>query len=145
MSPPSPNPSSVPIPASKISGPKHVQWHMVLDNELDMLTDKQAGVMGAIGFTALGGVVGGLIPCVAAIEKINVSPLTPIDVVALAVFFASLTASLICLITFFCYRHQNTSLKEEIRKRGKGEDTFGSRSPFTGRVFTIPSISVTQE
>ncbi len=97
-----------------------------------MLTDKQAGVMGAIGFTALGGVLGGIIPCVSAFEKVNNAPFLTVDFIALAVFFASSAASLICLIAFFWTKSQNKSLKDEIRTRGKPE---ASPSPFSDPAF----------
>ncbi|MCL6653479.1 hypothetical protein A6R70_14395 [Agrobacterium rubi] len=134
MTPHPDNLTSVAMPAAHISAPKLVQWHMIMDNELDMLTDKQTGAMGAIGFTALGGVLGGIIPCVAVVEKINLSPLTISDIIALGVFFCCSSASLICLVSFFWSRKQNKSLKEDIRGRGKPE---APKSPFTQGSFTI--------
>ncbi|KAF1005417.1 MAG: hypothetical protein E5299_02251 [Burkholderia gladioli] len=47
--------TAIHAPQSKVSAPDYLEWHMILDNELDMLTDKETSLYGAIGFTALAG------------------------------------------------------------------------------------------
>lgn len=134
MTPLPQNLTSVAMPAAKISAPQHVQWHMIMDSELDMLADHETGVIGALGFTAIGGLLGGAVPFLAAVDKIGVSTVEKADVVAVAIFVGCAVAAIICIGIFALKIYRNESLKTKIRNRGMAEP---ARSPFTGPGFTF--------
>lgn len=123
------SPGAFVSPAQRVGAPEHVDWHMILDQELTQLSQPDSGVMGSIGFTALGGFVG-LIPGLAGvITKLSQSPTLPageaalpigfVDVVTVAATAGCLIGAVICLITFAVNKYRNAGLTAKIRQRKK--------------------------
>lgn len=107
-------------PVQSLSIPEYVEHHMVLDAELDRLTEAATSGLGSAGFTALGTCLG-IIPNVgAAVAKITSKPVVPLDVpdvVSLVVFSGCLVACVICLAIHRTRATQTTALVEKIRAR----------------------------
>src|ERR1700687_5123073 len=88
-------------PATRISMPPVVDWHMILDRELDQLTRPEMGVIGSLGFVALGAVFGLIAPLFGALEKVGAEPPNIMgkgDIAAIAAFFGCLGLTVICLL-----------------------------------------------
>ena len=114
---PSSEPGSI-MPRGRVSAPEYVDWHMILDQELDQLSNLQTGVLGGLGFTALGATLGVAPSFVVAISKAS-AELARGDVTAMLIFVASLVAAVICLSLYFLSRRKTRSLPETIRARNK--------------------------
>ncbi|MCK1592143.1 hypothetical protein [Bradyrhizobium sp. 169] len=109
-------------PAARISMPAFVDWHMILDRELDQLTQPQSGLLGSLGFVGLGAVLGLIGSFVAALEKLATIPAAPVskaDISNLLAFPACIVLTAICLLLAFLSWRRNSCLADEIRKRPK--------------------------
>lgn len=105
-------------PSAQIRRPDHVSWHLVQDSELDMLTNKEAGVFGAIGFATFGSALGVLPQMIASVDKIGSADFNNADLWAFIIFAGSIVAMVICLTSFFWNKSRNSDIKKQIRERG---------------------------
>jgi hypothetical protein len=109
-------------PAPRISMPDFVDWHMILDRELDQLSRPEHGVLSSLGFVALGTVLGLIAPVMSAWEKIAASPPIPLnraEFANLAAFFVCVGLMFVCLSIAGLGWWRNRGLADEIRKRPK--------------------------
>lgn len=105
--------------ASRISMPRHVDWHMILDHELDKLGSSSIGTLGSLGFAALGASVG-FIPQILAIwARIGSAAFDGSDAITLVVFGVSVAAASICLMVYALNRSNFKSVVRGIRARPK--------------------------
>jgi hypothetical protein len=107
-------------PAARISMPDYVDWHMILDRELDQLSHRQQGALASLGFVALGAVLGLIAPFVRVWEKVgSTTTFTTGDLATVACFFGCAVAAVICLCLAGIAWYRNRGLADEIRKRPK--------------------------
>jgi hypothetical protein len=120
-------------PQMSISAPKTMEWHMILDNELDQLSHSEMGFIGSLGFVGLGAALGLMPQLVEVISKLNTKPvkspnypfqdivptITALDIGTIAAIAVSLTIAAICLGLSGLYHHRNKNLAKTIRGRGK--------------------------
>lgn len=114
--------TEVATPAQRISMPDFIDWHMIFDYELDQLSQVETGVIGSIGFVALGAALGSVGQFCDAISKFRDASLGAIhtsDGVYIGVFVGSVVAALICLGLFAIDRYRNAGLVKKIRGREK--------------------------
>ncbi|MEY9196659.1 cytochrome c biogenesis protein CcdA [Sinorhizobium fredii] len=107
-------------PKPRYSIDETVDYHVILDQELDQLARPENGVIGTVGFTALGAALGFLPAMVAILQKIVGAarePLIPIEITTLLLTPACGIAALICLILFFISKFRNRGLVTKIKKR----------------------------
>ena len=105
------------VPTSRVSMPEFVDWHMILDAELSQLSAPETGVLGSVGFTALGGALGLLPLFMEAKEKLGVAPMGTQDFVYACSFVGCLVLAIICLVIFGIRRSRNYGLAARIRNR----------------------------
>lgn len=106
------------MPEQRVSTPGVVDWHMILDHELDQLSQLETGALGSVGFVALGAAVGFAPAFVAALEKAKTG-LSGEELVALIALPLSAAVALICLGLFVANALRNRGLKGRIRQRPK--------------------------
>lgn len=109
-------------PAQRFTMPEFLDWHMILDHELNQLSRPETGVIGSLGFVGLGAVVG-LIPAVSGVfEKIGSSPPASIsgaETATLMVFSGCVVLALGCLLIFGLSIYRNSGLTTVIKARKK--------------------------
>ncbi len=79
-------------PTQRVSVPEYLDWHMILDYELDQLSQPETGVIGPVGFTGAGAAIGLVGQFAAVVAKVRASPLVPVeatDLVSVCAFAAS--------------------------------------------------------
>jgi hypothetical protein len=117
-----------------VSVPEGINWHMILDHELSQLTRPESGVIGSIGFVALGAFLG-LVPAVfSAIDKVNpaapraaaTQAFTMSDLSAVVVCGGSLVLAIVCLGIFALVWYRNRGLAATIRARTTRNFTFSN-------------------
>ncbi|WP_455918869.1 hypothetical protein [Ensifer canadensis] len=107
-------------PIPRYSMDETVDYHVILDQELDQLAHPENGVIGTVGFTALGAALGFLPATVAIFEKIGQSTpeaISPIELTTLLLTPSCGVAALICLILFGISKFRNLGLVSKIRER----------------------------
>lgn len=115
-------------------------YHMIRDHELDQMSAPGTGVLGSIGFMALGAVLSLVQPFAVSVQKVvSVSrvPLEVSDFIASLAFIGSLVLSLLCLIIFSIQARGKARLADRIRSRKtvtptKIVDPVLSGTPLTG-------------
>jgi hypothetical protein len=117
-----------------VSVPEGLNWHMILDHELSQLTRPESGVIGSIGFVALGAFLGLIPAAFSGIEKLRVTAdtttaataFTMSDLSAVVVCGGSLVLAVFCLIIFGVVHYRNRGLASTIRARSKRDFTFSN-------------------
>jgi hypothetical protein len=112
----------VPSDPTRISMPDFVDWHMILDRELDQLSRPENSILASLGFVALGAFLGLIGPTVAAYQKVWAVPTLPLtkgDFVNLCLFVFCGVAATIWLSIAGLAWWRNRGLAGEIRKRPK--------------------------
>ncbi len=109
-------------PVARVSVDQYIDYHAILDNELDHLSNPEGGVMGSIGFTALGGAIG-LLPMacgvVASVLKPEAGSITISDLANVIAAALCVTVAIICLAMFFIKKYRTRGLLQKIRNRPK--------------------------
>lgn len=107
-------------PASRVTAPDVTDWHLIADHELGSLSEPEAGVIGAIGFAALGAALGALPSGCTAVEKITTNAVVPGEAFrALLILLPATAATVICLIIWGISKWRNKGLVQRIRARPK--------------------------
>ncbi len=109
-------------PTARFTMAEFVEFHMILDLELDAISSTENRVLGSIGFTALGAVMGLAGSFSIAISKIrnpSLGQFTLPDLVNTVLFSASIALAVLCLSIFFLKRWRNRGITEIIRQREK--------------------------
>jgi hypothetical protein len=106
-------------PSSRISAPEFIDWHMILDRELEQLSRPEIGLLSSIGFTALGVSLGLLPGFVSSLGKSKANTFDSGDATTLIVFVASTVGAVICLVIAGVGWYRNKGLADEIRRRPK--------------------------
>jgi hypothetical protein len=107
-------------PTNVVTVPDHADWHLISDHELDELDKPEGGVLGSLGFTALGAILGALPGAVAGWKKVGTTDvLRPEEIVSLMVTVVAIVAAGICLTLFAIYRSRSRGAAARIRQRKK--------------------------
>jgi hypothetical protein len=113
-----------------VSVPEGLNWHMILDYELSQLTRPESGVIGSVGFVALGAFLGLIPAALSALEKMPQAGAVPAnafsmgDLSSVVVCGGSLVTAILCLIIFGLYHYRNRGLASKIRTRSKRDFRF---------------------
>ncbi|MDR6757858.1 hypothetical protein J2Y48_003155 [Mycoplana sp. BE70] len=116
VEPPSP---IIKNPTPRFSMDENVDYHVILDQELDQLSQPENGVVGTIGFTALGAALAFVPAMVSALEKLG-DPLKPLERTEIATLLLTpgcIATAIVCLILFSISKYRNRGLVERIRRR----------------------------
>ena len=107
-------------PVQRVTMPEYVEWHMILDQELTTISRPETGIIGSIGFMALGAVFGlaGTVTTVyAKLKQDHGEIINGADLINVIAFSSCVVLSLVCLVIFALNRWRNRGLAAEIRKR----------------------------
>lgn len=110
------------VPPQRLTTPDFVDFHMILDHELDQLSKAETGIIGSLGFVGLGGVIGFAPAFLGALEKISAVPVvqpSAADVGTLICLPACVVLALLCLTIFGLSVRRNWGLSAKIRARKK--------------------------
>jgi hypothetical protein len=111
---------------ARISAPEFVDWHMILDQELEQLSRPETGLIASLGFMGLGAAIGLLVPLIGVVEKIGVvaqpgkpapPPVSISDIACVASFTGSLVLGIVCLAIAGIAWMRNKGLATAIRRR----------------------------
>lgn len=119
-------------------------YHMIRDHELTEMAAPGTGILGSVGFTALGAALGLTQPFVAAIQKLGARPTQTLEVsdfVASLEFIACLVLSIVCLFMFTIQSRGKKTLAERIRSR----PTVTPGAIGDPKVIGIPLSSINQQ
>lgn len=105
-------------PQSRVSAPEIVDWHMILDAELDQISRPETGIIGSLGFLALGAFLNNS-PTIMSVWFGSPRTLSIGDVTTLEIGIGSLVASVICLSIFALSVYRNWGTANRIRNRPK--------------------------
>ena len=107
-------------PTSRITAPDVTDWHLIADHELASVSKPEGGIIGAIGFAALGAALGALPSGCTAIDKITSSAAAPAESIrSLFILLPAIAAAIICLSVFGIDRWRNSGLVSQIKSRRK--------------------------
>ena len=66
------NPSyTMKSPEQRVTVPEYVEFHMILDQELTIISRPETGVIGSVGFTSLGAAIALIGPVVSVYTKLE--------------------------------------------------------------------------
>ena len=119
-------------------------YHMIKDHELTEMAAPGTGVLGSVGFTALGAALGLIQPFVTTIQKLNANSKQVVEIsdfVASLEFVACLVLSVVCLCLFVIQSRGKKSLAERIRSR----PTVTPGAIGDPKVVGIPLSSINQQ
>ncbi|WP_161600108.1 hypothetical protein [Aurantimonas manganoxydans] len=102
--------------------PDAVDWHMILDQELDQLSRPETGVIGSIGFVGLGAAIG-LVPAfsdvMGNVNADRLEPLTGGEIATLLILPGSFMLAVVCLVIFAISVCRDKALTGVIKARKK--------------------------
>lgn len=109
----------------RVSMPKHLDWHMILDQELSHLTRPEMGHVSSLALVALGAAVGFFPQFLTIWSRLGAEPISRGDAAILITFAATATFAIAGNIIYAIWHRRNKGLADEIRKRPKfwQEDT----------------------
>lgn len=107
-------------PESMVTVPERTDWHLVADHELDTLSSSVGGILGSVGFAALGAALGAAPQAFSGWGSINAGkPLSSESATSLCIFLLSIATTIICLSVFAAYKKRTVQLTANIRLRPK--------------------------
>jgi hypothetical protein len=114
-------------PTARFSVSEHVDYHVVLDQELTQLSRPEAGMFGAFGFAFFGAAIGFMPQALATLAIITKTPPGPVSAVELWTIVLApscFAASIACLAAFGIAKFRNRGVENSIRQRPK---TIGTK------------------
>jgi hypothetical protein len=108
------------LPQERISSAEYVDYHMIIDHELDQLSRGEAGVFGSSGFMALGAAIGLFPSAISTWDKLSASPPVAVprgDISGMICCAGCAAGALVCLVIFGLYKLRNRGLAKRIRAR----------------------------
>lgn len=107
-------------PESMVTVPERTDWHLVADHELDTLSSSVGGILGSVGFAALGAALGAAPQALSGWNSIKAGkPLSSESATSLCIFLLSIATTIICLSIFGIYKKRTMNLTRNIRLRPK--------------------------
>lgn len=110
--------ASSPFPIQRVPIPDYLDWHVILEPELGQLSRPETGVIGSLGFAALGAAVGFAPSFLSALDKAASSqPSSLADAAFIASFSGTAVAGVLCLVLFGIAALRKRGLTRTIRAR----------------------------
>ncbi|MFN3675430.1 MAG: hypothetical protein ACK4TC_05570 [Sphingomonas pseudosanguinis] len=105
-------------PAARVTVPDVTDWHVVSDDELQRLSKPEGGILGNIGFGALGGALGALPSGCTAVDKISSGQsATSESFRSLLIMLPCIAVMIVCLALFAIDKYRAKGLVAQIKAR----------------------------
>ena len=113
--------------------PEVLDWHMIFDHELDQLSRRETGVIGSLGFVALGAAIGLTPDLIESWQTVKLATMaySQSEFISALLCVGSWAAAVICLSLFGVSRWRNRGLTTRIRNRKRYDLPWGGGNAST--------------